>query len=78
MREEWKKKHHYRISCVLSDALNSRPQLRYRIQFKYLSEKLLLSQKLITSEGDVSHNVLYYQKLYIARKQNCYANNDFE
>ena len=26
--------------------LNSRPQLRSRIQFKYFSDKLLLSQKL--------------------------------
>ena len=33
----------------------------------YLSEKLLLSQKLyVTSEGAVSHNVLYYQQLSIA------------
>ena len=32
--------------AVLSDAFNLRPQLRSRIQFKYLSEKLLLSQKV--------------------------------
>ena len=38
--------------------LNSRPQLRSQIQFKYLNEKLILSQKLCYfKEGAVSHNV---------------------
>ena len=53
------------ISCVISDALNFRPQLRSRIQFKYFSD---FSQ--------ISHKVLYYQKLYIARSQvSLYDNN---
>ena len=48
-------------------------------QFKYLSEKLLLSQNYVTSEGAVSHNVLYYQQLTIARYPvSFYANNYFE
>ena len=43
------------------------------------SEKLLLSQNYVTSEGAVSHNVLYYQQLSIARYQvSFYANNYFE
>ena len=33
------------------------------------SEKLLLSQKLRTSEGALSHNVLYYQQLSTAQYQ---------
>ena len=37
-------KHPCRTSCVLLDALNLRPQMRSRIQFKYVSEILLLSQ----------------------------------
>ena len=45
----------------------------------YLSEKLRLSQNYVTSEGAVSHNVLYYQQLFIATDQtSCYANNYFE
>ena len=44
-----------------------------------LIEKLHLSQKLGTSEEAVSHNVLLYQQLFIARYQvRFYANNCFE
>ena len=46
--------------------------------FEYLSENLF-RKKYITSEGAVSHNVLDYQQLSIARYQvSCYANNYFE
>ena len=60
--------------------LNSRPQLRSRIQFKCFSEKLLFFLKnYTTSEGAVSDNVLCYQHLCIARYQvSSYANNYFE
>ena len=44
--ERPEQKHHFRTSCVLSDALNSRPQLGLWVQLKHFSEKLLLSQKL--------------------------------
>ena len=61
-------KRHCHKRCVLSDALNSIPQLRSRNQLKYFSEKLLFSQKLRYSiERVVSHNVLFYQQLSIAR-----------
>ena len=45
-----------------------------------MSEKLPLSQKLyVTSEGAVSHNILYYQQLSITRYQvNVNAYNYFE
>ena len=36
-------------------------------------------ENYVTSEGAVSHNVLYYQQLPITRYQvRCYANNYFE
>ena len=44
------------------------------LRVKYFSEILLLSQKLFTSEGAISHNVVYYQQLTIACDQaNLYA-----
>ena len=59
-------------SCAVSRYSISRPQPRFRIQIKYFTEKLLL-------EVVVSHNVLYYQQLSIARYQvSFYANNYFE
>ena len=58
-------KHHCRTNCVLSDAWIRDLQIKY-----YISEKLLLSQKVyVTSKEAVSHNVLYYQQLSIARYQ---------
>ena len=42
-------------------------------------KELLLSRNYVTSEGAVSHNVLYYQPLPITRYQvRFYANNYFE
>ena len=44
-----------------------------------LREKLPVSQKLrITSEGEVSFNVLYYEQLSIAHNQSFYAKHYFE
>ena len=71
-----RKKHPCRTSCVLSDALNLRHQLRSRNQLKSFSEKFLLSQNYVTSDGAVSHSVLFHQQLYVTRYQvSCYANN---
>ena len=53
-------------SCVLSDALNLRPQVRSQNQFKYFSENNFFLKNYITSEGAVSHHVLYYQQLSVA------------
>ena len=59
--------------------LNSRPQLRSRIQFNILVRNYFFLKNYVTSEGAVSHNVLYYQQLSIARYQvSFYANNYFE
>ena len=44
--------HPCRTSCMLKDALNSRPRLWPLIKFKYLSEKLPLSQKLRYLRGN--------------------------
>ena len=44
--------------------------------FYYLSEELPRLENYVTSEGTVSHNVLYYQQLSIARyKVSFYGNN---
>ena len=49
------------------------------IKFKYFIQKLLRSRKLNTSEGAISHKILYYQQLSINRWQvSIYANNYFE
>ena len=45
--------------------LNSKPQLRSGIQL-FLVSKYFFLKHYITSEGAVSHNVLYYQQLSIA------------
>ena len=50
----------FQLSCMLSDALNSRS----RIQFQLLSEKL---NYYVSSEGAVSRNVLFCQQLSITR-----------
>ena len=48
------------------------------IQLNYFSAKLLILKNYVTTEGAVSHNVLYYQQLSIARYQvSCYAKNYF-
>ena len=44
-----------------------------------LVENYFFLENYVTSEGAVSHNVLYYQQLSIARYQvSFYANNYFE
>ena len=46
--------------------------MRSRIQFKYFSEKLrnyFFLKNYIPSEGAISHNVLLYQQLSVARYQ---------
>ena len=46
---------------------------------KYLVENYFFLENYVTSEGAVSHNVLYYQQLSIACYQvSFYANNYFE
>ena len=51
----------------------------FRYLDKYFSEKFILLKKNVISEGAVSHNVLYYQQLYIAHYQvGFYDNNCFE
>ena len=45
----------------------------------YFTDKYFFLKNYLTSEGAVSHNVLYYQQLPIARYQEeIYANNYFE
>ena len=61
-------------SCVLSDA--SFRDLK--IQFK-LVENYFFLENYVTSEGAVSHNVLYHQPLPITcHQERFYANNYFE
>ena len=49
------------------------------IQVIFNREKLLLSQNYVTSEGAVSHNILYYLYFYIAQFQvSFHADNYFE
>ena len=38
----------------------------------------LFLKNYVTSKGDVSHDVLYYQQLSIANYQSFYDNNHFE
>ena len=55
---------------------NKRLQLKY---FIIWVRNYLFLKNYVTSEGAVSHNVLYYQQLSIARYQvRFYANNYFE
>ena len=59
-------------------------QMQFKIKgfsrvFHYLSEKFTLLKNYVTSEGAVSHNVLYYQQLSIAHSQvSFYAKNNLE
>ena len=67
---------HEVVCFQMLDFETSNSKLRSRNQIR---GKLLLSRKLLTSEGAVSHNVLYYQPLPITRYQvRFYANNYFE
>ena len=74
-----RKKHPCHKKLCAFRCLISRPQnliLRSRNQIR---GKLLLSRYCFTSEGAVSHNVLYYQPLPITRYQvRFYANSYFE
>ena len=55
---------------------NKRLQLK---SFIIWVRNYLFLKNYVTSEGAVSHNVLYYQQLSIARYQvSFYANNYFE
>ena len=55
---------------------NKRLQLK---SFNIWVRNYLFLKNYVTSEGAVSHNVLYYQQLSIARYQvSFYANNYFE
>ena len=58
-----------RTSGVLSNALNSIP-LNWGLEFKSnILVRNYFFLKNVTSEGAVSHNVLYYQQLSIAHYQ---------
>ena len=65
-------------SCVLSDAWFRDLKINFwglSIKFKYF---YFFLENFVTSEGAVSHNVLYYQQLSIACYQlSFYANNYF-
>ena len=70
LRENNGKKKNLVAQVLCFQMLAFETQLRYRIQIKYFSEKLLFLKNYVTnSEGAVSHNVLYYQQLSIARYQ---------
>ena len=61
-------KHPCRTSCVLSESrLNSRPQLILQFNSNILVNNYFFPKNYVTSEEAVSHNVLYYQQLSIAR-----------
>ena len=53
------KKHHCHTSCMLSDAWIR--ALSWALES--FGEKLLFLKNYVTSEGVVSHNVLYYKQL---------------
>ena len=63
--EAKREKKHPRARALSDAEKRLRPEV-----FKYLSEELPLSKiNNVTSEGAVSHNVLHYQQLSIARYQ---------
>ena len=66
-------------SCVLSDAwFRDRKFLIWGLNINTVENYFFL-EKYVTSEGTVSHNVLYCQPLPITRYQvRFYANNYFE
>ena len=54
-------------------------RLQAEVFYVYWVRNYLFLKNYVTSEGAVSHNVLYYQQLSIARYQvSFYANNYFE
>ena len=64
--------------CAFS-CLSSRPQLRYRIQFKYFHETLFLSQKLrYFRVNRFSQCFILSTALNCSLPSNCHANNYFE
>ena len=64
--------------CLISKPQNQIMWSRNLIQILFVQNYFFLKNH-ITSEGAVSHNVLYYQQLSIARYQvSFYANNHFE
>ena len=65
--------------CVPSDAFKNLDEVFYFLSKNYLFlRNHLFLKNYITSEGAVSHDVLYYQKLSIAHYQvSFYANNYF-
>ena len=66
-------------SCVLSDAwFRDLKNWFWGLEIKFV-ENFFFLKNYITSEGAVSHNVLYYQQLPITRYQErFYAKNYFE
>ena len=66
-------------SCVLSDAwFRDLKFLIWGLKIKFLENYFFLKD-YFASEGDVSHNVLYYQPLPITRHQGMFhANSYFE
>ena len=75
-----RKKHPCHTKLCAFRWLISKPQVLNLRSRNQIRGKLLLSRKLYgTSEGAVSHNVLYHQPLPINRHQErFYANNYFE
>ena len=78
--DKWKKKNIFVTrSCVLSDGwFRDLKFLIWGLEIKFVANYFFL-ENYATSEGAVSHNVLYYQPLPITRYQvRFYANNYFE
>ena len=72
------KKHPCHTKLCAFICLISRPQVLIMRSQNQIHGKLLL-ENYVTSEGAVSHNVLYHQPLTITRNQErFYANNYFE
>ena len=69
-------KHPCRTSCVLSDTWIRDLSWGLKFNSNILFRNYFFLKNYITSEGAVSHNVLYYQQLSIAQYQvSFYANN---
>ena len=76
---EDKKKHPCRTSCVLSDAWFWDLIWGLELSSNASVRNYFFLPNYFTSEGAVSHNVLYYQQLSIAHYQvSFYSNNYFE
>ena len=65
--EQWKKNTLVKRSCVLSDAW-FRDLKIWGLEIEFVGNYFFL-ENYVTSEGAVSHNVLYYQQLPITRYQ---------